>query len=53
MPAGVFDNIHDRIEIATSAHDIERIVGQKKIAAVLTIEGGIDDDLGCCVCTGG
>ena len=35
------------IELATSARDIQRIVGQKKIAAVLTIEGGhqIDDDL--------
>jgi membrane dipeptidase len=45
---GVFDKYPDRIELATSAHDIERIVGQKKIAAVLTIEGGhqIDDDLG-------
>ena len=44
----VFDKYPDRIELATSAHDIERIVGQKKIAAVLTIEGGhqIDDDLG-------
>jgi membrane dipeptidase len=45
---GVFDKYPDRIELATSAHDIERIVGQKKIAAVLTIEGGhqIDDSLG-------
>ena len=45
---GVFDKYPDRIEMATSARDIERIVGQKKIAAVLTIEGGhqIDDDLG-------
>jgi membrane dipeptidase len=45
---GVFDKYPDRIELATSAHDIERIVGQKKTAAVLTIEGGhqIDDDLG-------
>ena len=45
---GVFDKYPDRIELATSAHDIERIVGKKKIAAVLTIEGGhqIDDDLG-------
>jgi len=45
---GVFDKYPDRIELATSAHDIERIVGQRKIAAVLTIEGGhqIDDDLG-------
>src|SRR5262252_7605575 len=45
---GVFDKYPDQIELATSARDIERIVGQKKIAAVLTIEGGhqIDDDLG-------
>jgi membrane dipeptidase len=45
---GVLDKYPDRIELATSARDIERIVGQKKIAAVLTIEGGhqIDDDLG-------
>jgi membrane dipeptidase len=43
----VFDKYPDQIELATSAHDIERIVGQKKIAAVLTIEGGhqIADDL--------
>jgi membrane dipeptidase len=45
---GVFDKYPDQIELATSARDIERIVGQKKIAAVLTAEGGhqIDDDLG-------
>src|SRR5439155_26806720 len=36
----VLDKYPDRIELATSAHDIERIVGQKKIAAVLTVEGG-------------
>ena len=44
---GLFDKYPDQIELATSAKDIERIVGQKKIAAVLTIEGGhqIDDDL--------
>jgi membrane dipeptidase len=43
----VFDKHPDQIEQARSAHDIERIVGEKKIAAVLTIEGGhqIDDDL--------
>jgi membrane dipeptidase len=43
----VFDKYPDRIELATSARDIERIVKQKKIAAVLTVEGGhqIDDDL--------
>jgi membrane dipeptidase len=45
---GVFDKYPDQIELATSARDIERIVGEKKIAAVLTAEGGhqIDDDLG-------
>jgi membrane dipeptidase len=44
----VFDKYPEQIELATSAHDIERIVKQKKIAAVLTAEGGhqIDDDLG-------
>lgn len=43
----VFDKYPDRIELATSARDIERIVAQKKIAAVLTVEGGhqIDNDL--------
>ncbi|HMK31647.1 MAG TPA: dipeptidase [Terriglobales bacterium] len=43
----VFDQYPDRIELASSARDIERIVGQKKIAAVLTLEGGhqIDNDL--------
>jgi membrane dipeptidase len=43
----VFDKYPDQIELATSAHDVERIVSQKKIAAVLTIEGGhqIADDL--------
>ncbi|PYV77750.1 MAG: membrane dipeptidase [Acidobacteria bacterium] len=43
----VLDKYPDQIELATSAHDIERIIGQKKIAAVLTIEGGhqIADDL--------
>jgi len=43
----VFDKYPEQIELATSAHDIERIVGQKKIAAILTAEGGhqIDDDL--------
>lgn len=43
----VLDKYPDQIELATSGRDIERIVGQKKIAAVLTIEGGhqIDDDL--------
>lgn len=44
---GVLDKYPDQIELATSARDIERIVGLKKIAAVLTIEGGhqIDNDL--------
>src|SRR5215475_1383222 len=43
----LFDKHPDKIELATSATDIERIVGQKKIAAVLTVEGGhqIADDL--------
>lgn len=43
----VLDKYPDQIELATSGRDIERIVGQKKIAAVLTVEGGhqIDDDL--------
>src|SRR5215467_1817612 len=43
----VFDQHPDQIELATSARDIERIVAEKKIAAVLTIEGGhqIDNDL--------
>jgi membrane dipeptidase len=36
----VLDKYPDRIELATSARDIERIAGQRKIAAVLTIEGG-------------
>ncbi|HEY7351691.1 MAG TPA: dipeptidase [Terriglobales bacterium] len=42
-----FDKHPDQIELATSARDIERIVKQHKIAAVLTIEGGhqIDNDL--------
>ncbi len=37
----------DQIEMATTAADVERIVGARKIAAVMTIEGGhqIDDDL--------
>ncbi len=43
----VFDQHPDQIELATSARDIERIVREKKIAAVLTVEGGhqIDNDL--------
>lgn len=43
----VLDKHPDQIELATSAHDIQRIVDEKKIAAVLTIEGGhqIDNDL--------
>lgn len=42
-----FDQHPDQIELATSAKQIEKIVASKKIAAVLTIEGGhqIDDDL--------
>jgi membrane dipeptidase len=43
----VFDKYPDQIELAASARDVERIVGEKKIAAILTAEGGhqIDDDL--------
>jgi len=43
----VFDMHPDQIELATSARDIERIVAQKRIAAVLTVEGGhqIADDI--------
>ena len=43
----VLDKYPDQIELATSASDIQRIVGRKKIATVLTIEGGhqIADDL--------
>jgi membrane dipeptidase len=43
----VFDAHRDKIEQATTAADIERIVKARKIAAFLTIEGGhaIDDDL--------
>ena len=43
----VFDQYPDQVEQATSARDIVRITGQKKIAAVLAIEGGhqIDNDL--------
>jgi membrane dipeptidase len=44
---GVLDRYPDRIELATSASDIGRIVRAHKIAAVLTLEGGhqIADDL--------
>jgi len=44
---GVLDKYPGRIELATSATDIERIVDQKKIAAILSVEGGhqIADDL--------
>jgi membrane dipeptidase len=43
----VFDQYPNDIELATSARQIEKIVANKKIAAVLTIEGGhqIGDDL--------
>ncbi len=43
----VLDKYPDGIELATSAADIERIVKSRKIAAVLTLEGGhqIADDL--------
>ena len=44
----VFNAHGDQIELATTAAEIERVVGSGKIAAFLTIEGGhaIDDDLG-------
>lgn len=43
----LFDAHKDKIELATTATDIERIVKANKIAAFLTLEGGhaIDDDL--------
>lgn len=43
----LFDAHKDKIELATTAADIRRIVKAKKIAAFLTVEGGhtIDDDL--------
>jgi membrane dipeptidase len=43
----VFDRYSDQIELATTARQIEKIVGGRKIAAVLTLEGGhqIADDL--------
>ena len=43
----VFNQYPNDIELATSARQIEKIVASKKIAAVLTIEGGhqIGDDL--------
>jgi membrane dipeptidase len=43
----LFDKHKDKIEHATTAADIERIVKSGKIAAFLTVEGGhtIDDDL--------
>ena len=43
----LFDAHKDKIEMATTAADIERIVKARKIAAFLTVEGGhtIDDDL--------
>lgn len=37
----VFNQYPNDIELATSARQIEKIVASKKIAAVLTIEGGI------------
>src|SRR5579864_6153353 len=44
---GVLDRYPDRIQLATTAGDLERIVKSGKIAAVLTLEGGhqIADDL--------
>lgn len=43
----VFDRYSDQLELATTARQIEKIVGGGKIAAVLTVEGGhqIADDL--------
>src|SRR5258708_4416007 len=43
----VFDRYPDRIQLATTGTDLERIVKSGKIAAVLTLEGGhqIADDL--------
>jgi len=43
----VLDRYPDRIQLATTATDLERIVKSGKIAAVLTLEGGhqIADDL--------
>jgi membrane dipeptidase len=43
----VFDKYPEQVELATSADDISRITGNRKIAIVLTVEGGhqIDDDL--------
>jgi membrane dipeptidase len=43
----VLDRYPDRIELATTAGDLQRIVKSGKIAAVLTLEGGhqIADDL--------
>lgn len=43
----LFDAHKDKIELATTATDIERIVKSNKVAAFLTVEGGhtIDDDL--------
>src|SRR6202162_6386741 len=44
---GVLDRYPDRIQLATTAGDLERIVKSGKIAAVLALEGGhqIADDL--------
>src|SRR5580693_196106 len=44
---GLFDRYPDRIELATTAGDLERIVKSGKVAAVLSLEGGhqIADDL--------
>jgi membrane dipeptidase len=36
----VLEAYPDQIELATDARDIERVVGEKKLAVVLTIEGG-------------
>lgn len=44
---GVLDRYPDRIQLATTGADVERIVKSGKVAAVLALEGGhqIDDDL--------
>ena len=52
---GVFDKYPDRIELATSAHDIERIVGQKKMRRFLPSKADTRSTTisASCACTGG
>jgi membrane dipeptidase len=38
----VLDANRDKMEVALSAQDVRRIVGQKKLAIVLALEGGFD-----------